>query len=106
MTRAPRYTALPHCNEGLSRRPLTLHLTRFPLTTDCRAPCGMHSTRQSVVALARSYAAGLELLSQLVQRVVTLGLSSCLLVSFFLNDAQLHQNLVLQFLGKLGVVLE
>ena len=56
MTRAPRYTALPHCNEALSRRPLALHLTRSPLTTDCRVPCGMHSTRQSVVALARSYA--------------------------------------------------
>ena len=56
MTRAPGYTALPHCNEALSRRSLAFHLTHPLLTTDCRVPCGMHSTRQSVVALARSYA--------------------------------------------------
>ena len=28
MTRAPGYTALPHCNEALSRHPLALHIKR------------------------------------------------------------------------------
>ena len=28
MTRAPGYTALPHCNEALSQHPLALHIKR------------------------------------------------------------------------------
>ena len=102
-----RLEALPHCIEPHRTRfllkrqsPRTVRKAqRTAITTRCRA--GRTSYR------GRPTGEGLELLGQLVQRIVLGALGLCgLLGGLLLDDAQLHQNLVLQFLGQLGVILE